>query len=251
MKTKLVLGILAAAASLSLAVGGTLMLFTDTSKEATNVVTLGNADIELQEATTDDKNYYGAEGGAWTVSDDAYTTVSEAFPGITYKSNAVPGDAFAKAPRVVNEGSVPVYVKVEGALTITPPADAPWGEINEIIGTDYAGIFGEYFGNVVLGYNDANWDGAPVTVDTSVSGVITVSGTWYYATGGIGDYGTLAVLAPDGATAPIFTGIALPVEIPNAFKDFEFSFDLTAYAVQSDNNAPAGNTAEAFEDVFR
>jgi hypothetical protein len=278
LKTKLVLGILAAAASLTLAVGGTLMLFTARSDTATNVVTLGNAKIALQEATTTTEDYYDGttdENGNKNVSPlGDYTTVDDDFTGITFKNNAVPGDAFAKAPRVWNNGSVPVYVKVEGALKITPPTtNANWDALEDLINTDYNSIFGTYFDKVVLGYDPANWSGTPITVTpgtkiedgkTVGDGTITVKGTWYYtkdgsrdATTGAYTYGTLKEL-PVGTnggfsvTAPIFKGIQLPTTIPNAFKDFNFSFDLTAYAVQSENNGPAEDLTglAALESVF-
>jgi predicted ribosomally synthesized peptide with SipW-like signal peptide len=262
LKTKLVLGILAAAVSLSLAIGGTLMLFTAQSEEATNVVTLGNADIDLQEATSEGQNYFDENGNAWTPADTDYQMITESNTGITYTDSAVPGDAFAKAPRVYNAGSVPVYVKADGVLTITPPQGADWAEINKeingLIGNaSYEEYFGAYFENVVLGYDDENWDGTPIKVDNNNgNGPITVSGTWYYTENDTeGGYGTLVALDPQEATYPIFTGIVLPTQITNAFKNFKFSFAITAYAVQSENNAPTAisdtvTALDALESVF-
>jgi predicted ribosomally synthesized peptide with SipW-like signal peptide len=267
LKTKLVLGILAAALSLSLAIGGTLMLFTAESEVATNVVTLGNAKIALQEATSSDQNYYDSEGKAWDVLEggktelEGYKTVgvtygegadAQKFDGIDFGKNVVPGAAFAKAPRVVNTGSVPVYVKVEGVFTITAPGGYTEDDWKAVTEESVLGLFYSRFDKVVLGYDDENWDGITVTVEKDTTDKKAyITGTWYYTEDKTGSvYGTLKSLEAGKATEPIFTGIQLPIGTPNEFADFGFSFDLTAYAVQSENNAPVGIGAEAHESVF-
>jgi predicted ribosomally synthesized peptide with SipW-like signal peptide len=250
MRTKLVLGILAAAVSLSLAIGGTLMLFTADSETATNTVTLGEAKIALQEATAVKDSY----------TDSDYGTVGvDIKDEINFKPNAVPGDTFALVPRVQNTGSIPVYVKVKGNLTVTPPKEN-LSELSAMLKgysyEEYAAVFGEYFDKVVLGYGDGNWSDAPIAVTPNNDGTVTVSCTWYYAEGGaVGSYGALKELdaAKDGdisATEPIFKSIVLPKEMPNAFRNFGFSFDLVAYAVQSENNPQTGNDLAALEAVF-
>jgi predicted ribosomally synthesized peptide with SipW-like signal peptide len=103
MKKKLILGILAAALSLTLAISGTLMLFTARSEVATNVVTLGNLDIELQE-----------KGG--TVDD--YTPVDKVeFTGINF-GTIQPNQEITKAPNVVHKGGVDAYLRVRAEVVV-------------------------------------------------------------------------------------------------------------------------------------
>ncbi len=89
MKKKVALTAAAVALVGTLAVGGTLAWFTDT-EEATNVVTIGNVDIQWNE-----------DG----------TRITENTPGQDFGTNKVPGASFDKNARIDNVGKNPAYVR--------------------------------------------------------------------------------------------------------------------------------------------
>jgi predicted ribosomally synthesized peptide with SipW-like signal peptide len=249
LKTKLVLGILAAAVSLSLAMGGTLMLFTAQSEEATNVVTLGNAAISLQES---DDPLFDEEGDAITPT---YTAANNG--NLLEFDNVQPGDTLYKRPQVTNTGSVPVFVYVEGILTVL---DADNGEV------DLSGVTISEEGDISGGsevaqqvysiLNSVNaealssdWKGTPIDTTVASTGILT--GAWYYAD----DVDVLKVLGTideavdgSGVTSDIFTTIEVPTSVDNALAKYSISLKLKAYAVQSDNNA--GMSLADFQALF-
>jgi hypothetical protein len=109
-----------------------------------------------------------------------------------------------------------------------------------------------------LDYNDTDWSGAPISENvqpvsdtTANTSSVTITGTWYYSDGTGINYGNLVELDANKETAPIFKGIELPKALTNDFKDLKFSLDLTAYAVQSENNTPEGEGLAALESVFK
>jgi predicted ribosomally synthesized peptide with SipW-like signal peptide len=214
MKTKLVLGILAAALSLSLAIGGTLMLFTAQSDEATNVVTLGTADIELWENDGVDD------------TQDGITVI-----------DAVPNTDIPKKPFVKNVGTVPVYVYVEGVLTVTDGTDAvdltadslAAEQVQSILDTVGAGDLG------------VNWRGAATDLTYAADGIIT--GTYYLAN----DSGLVSLDAEE-TTNYIFEQVSIPSTVGNALSGYTITLELKAYAVQSENSNIT--TLEALQTTF-
>ena len=81
-----------------LAIGGTIAYFTD-KEEATNVFTIGNVDIILEEP-----NWVGT--------------------GSTDAPEVYPGEALAKDPTVINDGANPCFVRIEvEGLDCLKPAD--------------------------------------------------------------------------------------------------------------------------------
>jgi flagellar basal body-associated protein FliL len=217
MKKKLILGILASALSLTLAISGTLMLFTATSETATNVVTLGNASIKMQEAKADDPDTDANEG--------EYQDVTEGFE-LNFGTNVVPGAKLTKKPRVVNTGTVPVYVYVEGTiiakkgedvldLTTGDPLDK---EDSAQVYQDLRSVIASVVSNVKPGwvYEDGNGAG----------------GYFVYADAS----GKLTSLSADDETSDIFDTVIIPSAVGNALAGYEISLQLKAYAVQSENN---------------
>jgi predicted ribosomally synthesized peptide with SipW-like signal peptide len=97
MKKRIALVGLSIVLVFSLAIGGTLMLFTAESNTATNVVTTGTASIMLQE--------YDATAGDYV--DVAADTV------FNLDGKAIAGDPIVKRPKVENTGDTAVYLYVE------------------------------------------------------------------------------------------------------------------------------------------
>jgi predicted ribosomally synthesized peptide with SipW-like signal peptide len=269
----------ASACALSLAVGGTLMLFTAQSETATNVVTLGGNNSENGEGTviqekgandTEFQNVVASEGG---------------FNGIDFGMQ-MPGTVLAKETRLVNTGNFPLYVKVDGELTFTNTITdkaMTWTEITAIInnvitgtsipeGVTFTDDLQEYknyaFLNKVLPavYGDnienipANWYGAPVTVENkTVDGSSSPHfyGTWYYVeldeTSGKAT-GTLAELGIDetsdaNATKSIFKKVFIPEDLGNVAQGCQIQLKLTGYGVQSDNVDGSGGI-DAWKKLF-
>ncbi|MDR2156530.1 MAG: SipW-dependent-type signal peptide-containing protein [Clostridiales Family XIII bacterium] len=107
MKKKLALGLLAAALTLTLVIGGTLMLFTDQSEPATNVVTMGDGlKVELLESDLSIPNKISHTIGQRYASDQNRLTLGDyaqdgTFRGIKVE-NAMPGYSFHKQVKVKN-----------------------------------------------------------------------------------------------------------------------------------------------------
>ncbi|MDR3311468.1 MAG: M73 family metallopeptidase [Oscillospiraceae bacterium] len=237
MKKKLILGITAASLVLTLAVAGTLMLFSDVSNTANNTVTLGKVKIELQEIK---------------LGETTYTTIDDTFKGVDFPDNIVPGDTLQKHAKVKNTGNVPVYVAVKAELSITVPTGEDAIDLTTYFkaGTKNSDALAQILEDLLP--LKGEWYGASdytITKDAII-------GTFYYVSQ---DQSSLAVLAKDGAlTADIFptNGITLPKEFTaasefdNSFEGYGLSLKLTAYAVQSDNNAPETQNEAGWAAVF-
>jgi hypothetical protein len=238
LKTKLVLGILAAAASLTLAVGGTLMLFTDTSGPATNVVTLDSAEIELQESngTTDSNGFiYHTIGDPYITGKFENGTYDDTiFKGINFGNEIVPGDTLNKRPRVHNSGSVPVYVYVDGVLSVKDANEENVDLTAEDAEGKAVAAQVKSILDSVVDHPTTGWYGMPIDYAKANEGILT--GTWYYATA----LNTPTVLQTGTDTPDIFTTIQLDRDIvDNALAGYTISIDLHAYAVQSAHNESA------------
>jgi predicted ribosomally synthesized peptide with SipW-like signal peptide len=94
MKKKLLLGILASAIALTLAVGGTFMLFTSTS-DVQNVATFGNLEVELWEEGPDGETNEGIDYG-----------------------EIVPGDELQKEPFFRHTSGVEAYLRMIVTVTV-------------------------------------------------------------------------------------------------------------------------------------
>jgi predicted ribosomally synthesized peptide with SipW-like signal peptide len=117
MKKKLGLIITATVLALSLAIGGTLMLFTDTSAVATNTVTLGDLGIDLQEGYTVEDSETEVEYVDWkSIVDDP-----EGFTGQDFDSVNIIKDGkieIDKNAKVVHTGGVDAYLRVIATITL-------------------------------------------------------------------------------------------------------------------------------------
>lgn len=100
MKKKTIAFVLAAVVSMTALVGTTLAYFTDTD-EATNVFTMGNVDISLDEALVEKDGYE-------YVSDEEGTRVTEN----TYE-NLYPGQVLPKDPTIHNDGTQGAWIRVK------------------------------------------------------------------------------------------------------------------------------------------
>lgn len=122
---------------MTLAVGGTLMLFTSQSAVATNVVTLGNMKVtfkegsnsvlttatELPETTPEHLLEPGVDPSptGFTQPDGAtyeFTGTDSTFSGITYTTEIIPNAIISKVPVITYEG-VPGYVRVRADIEVT------------------------------------------------------------------------------------------------------------------------------------
>lgn len=238
MKKRLMLGIIAAALTLALVVGGTLMLFTAQTETATNVVTTGNVQIILQEQGGEiirdvDGEEIRIRTKGWRYD---YKTVGEdGFTGIDYDdpAQAVPGDTLTKSPRIVNSGLNPVYVKVTGVLKVNIAGK------EDILNYLYTGDFVDIINtNANVVPDDKGWvlDEAAVSREL-VGEEVWITGTWYYVDNS-GAAARLSVVQAGQGTVPVFDSFTFPTAWDNLFNFVTFKLDVTGYAVQAANNAP-------------
>ena len=254
-KKKLALFAIALTVVVSLVVGGTLMLWSAMSDEATNIVTMDSADIVLRESggfiyrDYDNSNVYKPvyahpkleEISAWEDENNKIAKIDENrpvqgdFTGFDWSlGEARPGDVLLKAPDVENMGSIPLYIKVDGVFELRVP------DQDDLTAWDEKYLEAFLDSSMLLGYNDENWDGIPLRFELAKDNGKTIGldiyGTWFYAEGGTGGaYGTLKPLDPGYSTEDIFKAIYIPIEMPNAFQNFTFSLKFKAYGIQSDN----------------
>jgi len=243
MRKKLVLGIIAAATALALVVGGTLMLFTATTSTATNVVTLGSAKAHLEEKNNDETTYT-IEDGSHYHDINTYTKNGQ---GNWIQTGGNPGDTAFKAPRIVNDGSVPIYVKVDGVFTICKSVtDAGVTTYEPLSATELTTLVNalptDFLDTLYqsLNIDTDHWSGIGIVANNDG----TFTGTWYYTESENGD---LLALDPTTPTSDIFTTFTIPnfqdPDINNLLAGLSFQLQLTGYVVQSDNNPYNLNTS--------
>jgi hypothetical protein len=285
-KKKGVTLVLAIILVVALAVTGTLMLFFAESETATNVFTVGNIKVSLQESdgTEDDgQAIYQTIGdtygeGNQSLEHGDYNTNGK-FKGIKV-DNAMPGDDYTKRPRVKNDGDNPFYTAVYGTVTFEKEGKKlGWGEITALINDtliradkdvtqgdmtddEYQAAKNYAFLDLVLKKDgselSAAWYGAPVTAenviaeeDKSVS--TKFYGAWYYT-----ENNKLKELEPGAATEDIFKTVFIPEKLSNLAQGVSISLEMYALAVQSGNvdedtiTAGSGSDKTAnWEDFFK
>jgi predicted ribosomally synthesized peptide with SipW-like signal peptide len=224
-RTKLVLGILAAVMTLALTIGGTLMLFTAQSETATNVVTLGNAAIQLEETGDPEGDDYEVVG-----VDD--------FTGIDFGDEIVPGATLDKRPRVTNTGSVPVYVYVDGVLSVTKEGEE--GVSYETLTGDVKTQIDSILATVGAGDLGNGW----YATTTSPDDYGNLVGTYY-----LGDGTELTALASGASTSDIFRTVSIPTSVTNVLEGYTITLTLKAYAVQS-GGIDETTTIDELKDLF-
>ena len=159
---------------------GTLAYFTDEEK-ASNVITTGNIDIELEEwmedANNDDEPIPFPENGV---------------------SDVMPGSQISKIVQVRNIGGNPAYVRIQVVKTIEL-GDAP-GQVPDL-------------DLITFDLNTEKWE-------------LGTDGYYYYKN----------VLQPGDVTEPLFTVVTFDSDMGNMYQESSATVDITAHAVQSDNN---------------
>jgi predicted ribosomally synthesized peptide with SipW-like signal peptide len=261
MKKRIALVALSAVLVFSLVIGGTLMLFTAQSETATNVVTLGDIKVALQEH--DGSGDYQTIGAAVETDNQLPNGWYDngVFKGLQFK-NAIPGNSYTKNVRVTNTGDNPFYAAVYGRITFknTEGNKLDWEVITQLIDetlenaeigfsstdvtVDYNedGVLGDpedfqteknyLFLGLILNDNKSvsdEWFGAPIMAKDG-----EFFGSWYYVGN---DPNTLEIVpAKTGATPSVFDGdIYIPEALGNFAQGITISLDMYAAAVQSDN----------------
>lgn len=212
MKKKLLIMSVAMVLVCAFAVGMTIAYLTSTD-EVVNTFTVGNVQIELDEADVDE-----------------YGRVPQGSPAPRVKANSyklIPGHTYTKDPTVtVLSGSEESYIKMTVTFT---KADA----LGAIFGTDDAGLF-----SIFNGYDSANWINKGYTEDT---GKNTRTYEFWYKE---------AVAAPtaDVALDALFDSITVPGTITgDQLKTIEnMTITVNAYAIQADGFANAEAAWEAY-----
>ena len=164
MKRKLTLIAATVALGALLVTGATLAWFTSTDT-ATNVVTVGNVDIDIVETTKDE---------------DATVTKNE---GIVWKGVMTPGQELSKEPVIVNTGKNTAWVRATVAVKyynskgteISLPSGVEAPEINYNIGNDvnqWTAENGYYY------YNSALTTAAPSDKTSTLFTTVTIPNTW-------------------------------------------------------------------------
>lgn len=213
MKKKLLIMSVAMVLVCAFAVGMTIAYLTD-HETVTNTFTVGNVQIELDEAKVD---VYGVPQGS----------PAPRVPENTYK--LIPGHEYTKDPTVtVLSGSEESYIKMTVTVTKSDVLDA-------IFGTDGADLT-----SIFKGYNPANWIYKGNTENTTAN--TRTYEFWYKET----------VDARDNAVKlePLFTSIVVPNFITgDQLAELQtMTITVNAYAIQADGfgeNADAAWTAFA------
>ena len=210
MKKK-ILALTLVVAILAIAAMGTLAYFTDKDSNS-NVVTLGNVDIVLDEAAVT----YDPETYTWTAGD-------ERVDSNTY-GNVYPGAVMPKDPTVHNEGSVDAYVRVK--VTVTDYANWAFlmgGKLNVTAHPEYL--------NLLVGDLGTGWTITDVTT-SGQDAIYTIQ------------YGE--ILAAGESTTPVFQNVTIPTDFAKRSagdsqayidklmgSDRTFNIDVVAEAIQA------------------
>jgi type II secretory pathway pseudopilin PulG len=264
-KKKGVTLVLAIILVVALAVTGTLMLFFDESETATNVFTVGNIKVSLQELDdTQGADYQTIGADVDEANHLKYGDYNNGkFTGIKV-DNAMPGDTYTKRPRVKNSGPNPFYTAVYGTVTFEKEGKKlGWGDITDLINEtlenagevpeqdgmtddEYQAAKNYAFLDLVLTdeseVNDA-WYGAPVTAESVKVNVgedesydsTEFYGAWYYTETTEDDKTKLKALGENAATEDIFKTVFIPEKLSNLAQGVSISLEMQALAVQSDN----------------
>jgi hypothetical protein len=252
------LALAASVMALLLCAGGTYMLTVTWSQAATNIVTLGSLDIDIEEKGGHTSGG-GLTGGGWL------DTEGDGFEGIDY-GWLVPTDTIHKEPRVKHRSGKPAFVRVfaeisiawraaanpeddptETPITMAELAAKPAPDPEDPLLTGIASPTMADLIRLILQSSDTDqscWEFVRNTDGT---------GYYYYVAQDSGgeDDGALAILTNgDGSTPPIFHKLTIPGFTPensNALSFFRLTMELKAEAIQSDNNDYAGDWSAAFD----
>lgn len=201
MKRKVLILVTAVTTAALVAVGGTLAWFTDKA-EISNVVTMGNVNIKLEEPVFSSSFMSDLKDGAYVK-----------------KGSILPGDSFVKDPTITNIGNNPCYIRAKVQLVLKKDGEVVEG--NTVMFADEATrvIAAEDFFSPNDGWAKNSQDG------------------YYYYTGtvptaGNGSSVALFKAAGDGST------IHVPAAWGNEIAGISFELSVTAEAVQSEHFTP-------------
>ncbi len=215
MKKKAALTAAAAALVGTLAVGGTLAWFTDT-ETATNVVTVGNIDVELSE-----------EGGA----DDKIVDGK-----LTY-DDVMPGSKLTKKVFIENTGSNDAYVKA--VVTVIPKTGVKVNEADIDTSAIADDLIQDSENKIIF---DGDLTGATWAADDEGNATCTV-----YYDGAFAPEDAAKFAA--GADAwELFSEVTIPTAWGNAYENMEFDIKVDVYAIQADNFASAEAAFDALKE---
>lgn len=206
MKKKIVSVCLVACLALVAIAGASLAFFTDTDKN-TNVITMGDVDISLDEAPVT----YNEQAYTYTADDQADRVKENNY------DNVYPGAVLPKDPTVHNDGSMDAYVRVK--ITVDFNYLALLQDDDQIFNK---GSMDADLKNI-LNIDTANWTYAGF--EFANDGTQNVN--FYYTYN--------HVLAAEKDTTPVFTQVSIPAsfdkELENAASR-TFNIDVEAHAIQ-------------------
>lgn len=227
---KTLIVVLAVVAVVVASVLGTLAYLTDRSS-VENTFTVGNVDIKLDEAVTDE------DGNP--VDDDNDGKPDRTPDGNEY--HLVPGESYTKDPTITvkansEESYVRMILTVYNASAVQAIIDADNASGNAV--KDYADLF--------AGWDNTKWIYNGFTADTAAN---TISFEFRYAT-------TVAGTATDVALEPLFTSIQVPGYATNAqmeqlyAEDGAFKIVVEGHAIQAATFANANEAWAAFDTQY-
>ncbi len=204
MKKKIPVIVTAVALVALIAVGGTLAFFTDKG-EVTNVITMGDVNIKLEEPIF-------SSSDMTTKADDG---------SFVKKGLILPGSSFVKDPTITNIGSNPCYIRSKVSLVMK--------KNNEVI-----------INNIITKADKTKITITPEDFFQANTGwVQSTDGYYYYNTvvpaTGVGKVVELFKKAEDGKT------IHVPTAWGNEIADITFSLNVSAEAIQAENFKPHMN----------
>lgn len=202
MKRKILILITAVATASLVAVGGTLAWMTDKA-EVSNVVTMGNVNIKLEEPVF------------------SSSSMSDYIDGAYVKKGFIfPGDSFLKDPTITNIGHNPCYIRAKVELVLKRDGEVIANNAVQLSDGTTRVITAEDFFSPNDGWTKSSQDG------------------YYYfdsivPTTGNGSSVALFKTAKDGNT------IHVPTEWGNEIVGISFQLNVNAEAVQSEHFTPS------------
>ncbi|MDR3363634.1 MAG: hypothetical protein LBS91_01600 [Clostridiales Family XIII bacterium] len=222
------LAVVALVLALAAGSGGTLMLLTDTTSTATNIMTAGNVKISLHEIVdVVDADGKKAQGETINVDDDRDVTM-----GII-----VPGQSVAKQPFVKNTGNTDAYVAIELIFQTGGAVATEAGGKD----TDTKALYEDFFKGIKLTngteywrYGDDDW----IVAASETQGYDEYHQVYFYRSGS-----SLNKLSVNTTTSGFIDSITIP-DWGNEINDIPFKLAVKAYAIQADYVSPGGNVSK-------
>jgi hypothetical protein len=215
--------------------GGTLMLLTDETPTATNVMTAGDAEIGLHEVVNPEPDNHLTEK-SHTVTDTAITASLGAIK---------PGQTIVKMPAVTNNGTTDVYVAVELIF---------WTTGSAVDRNDTEALRSGFFSGINFTETNSRWAKgiAGWTGTAPEGGYRTWHEIYFYKNESNNSLtrlpGTTNPEVQD-ISEPVFDKILIPETWDNEIDNVGFNLAVKAYAIQADYVTP-GNTTGAWQQFF-